>query len=453
MKKRELRLPTIIGLLVVLAGLGTGLFGLRNPLRWSLSASGEEAPGEVKMSNVADSSFVVSWVTGKAVAGFVQYGESGKGLDLAVSDDRDQERGDVGSYYTHYVTLSGLKEGTRYSFKIGKDEKSYEVTTAQKLERTPMADVAYGLVTTEEGSPADGMIVYVQLPGGELASALTKSSGAWVIPLATIRAEGKENYVAYDKEQTELEISVQGGNLGTSLVTVKTAGDSPVPTIVLGKNYDFAADETGVSENESSGSAELFSRFSGEALAPGNLAGETTLEVLTPRNDEGINTQRPQIIGRAPAGVEVSIEIHSSHVIVGKVTTGEDGTFSYSVPTSLTPGEHTVTISAMIDGVLKQITKSFTVYAQGESNLPAFEATPSATLVPSPTTTTVPTPTSSPSVSPSPTPTSVAQPTIGPTVMPEPPAELPTSGNVWPTALILVLGLGLLASGGLLLAK
>lgn len=443
MKKRELRLPTIIGLLVVVAGLGTGLFVLRNPLRLSLSASGDEIPSEVRISNVADSSFTVSWITGKAVAGFVQYGESGAELDLVVSDSRDQEKGDVGSYYTHYVTVGGLKDGTKYSFKIGKEEKIYETTTGQKLGDTPTADVAYGQVTTEEGDPAEGAIVYLQIPGGELASAKTSASGAWVVPLATIRAEGLKSYVAYDKEQAEVEISVQGGNLGTSLVNVKTAGDSPVPTIVLGKNYDFAADEGG--ENE-----DLTSKFSGEALAPGtNPEGGATLEILTLKSDEEINTQRPQIIGRAPAGVEVLIEIHSSQVVTGKTTTGEDGTFSYSVPTNLTPGEHTVTISAIIDGVVRRITKSFTVYAQGESSLPAFEATPAATLVPSLTPTATLVPTAAPTLAVSPT----AIPTVAPTILPEPPTELPESGSIWPTILMLVFGVGLLAWGGVLLAR
>jgi len=448
MKKRELRLPTIIGLVVVLAGLGTGLFVLRNPLRLSLSASGEETPSEVTISNVSDSAFAVSWVTSKTVTGFVQYGESGKEPDLVVSDDRDQEKGDVGSYYTHYVTVSGLKAGTKYSFKIGNKGERYETTTGQTLENTPTADVAYGLVTSEEGNPADGAIVYVRVPGGEPASALTKPSGAWVIPLATIRAAGLASYVTYDKEQTELEISVQGGNLGTSLVTVKTGEDSPVPTIALGKSYDFAADETVGNQDQSTESGDLTSKFTGEALAPGTNP-EETLEILTPKSDEKINTQRPQIIGRAPAGTEVSVEIHSSQVITGRTTAGEDGTFSYSVPTGLTPGEHTITVSATIDGVLRQITKSFTVYAQGESSLPAFEATPSATLiptlVPSATPTLLPTATIQPTV----TPTG----TIQPTATPEPQTELPESGDIWPTVLILVFGLGLLASGGLLLVK
>jgi len=452
MKKRELRLPTIIGLVVVLAGLGAGLFVLRNPLRLSLSASGEETPSQVSISNVSDSTFAVSWVTSKAVTGFVQYGESGKEPDLAVSDDRDQEKGDVGSYYTHYVTVSGLKGGTKYSFKIGNKGEQFETTTGATLENTPTADVAYGLVMSEDGNPADGAIVYVQVPGGEPASALTKPSGAWVIPLATIRAAGLAGYVTYDKEQTEIEISVQGGNLGTSLVTVKTGEDSPVPTIALGKSYDFAADETVVEQDQSTESGDLASKFTGEALAPGTNP-EETLEILTPKSDEMINTQRPQIIGRAPAGTEVSVEIHSSQVITGKTTTGEDGTFSFSVPTGLAPGEHTVTISATINGVVRQITKSFTVYAQGESSLPAFEATPSATLiptlVPSATPTLLPTMTAQPTV----IPTVTIQPTVAPTATPEPPTELPASGNVWPTILILVFGLGLLASGGVLLVQ
>lgn len=456
MKNRELRLPTIIGLLVVLAGLVAGLFILRNPLRLSLSASGEEIPSEVRISNIADSSFTVSWITSEAATGFVQYGQSGSELDLAVSDSRDQEKGDVGNYYTHYVIVGGLKGGTKYSFKIGSGRslyddggKSYETTTGQGLADTPTADVAYGLVTTEEGEPADGAIVYLQLPGGVPATAMTKESGAWVIPLATIRAEGLTRYVAYDRESTEVDISVQGGNLGTSLATVTTGEDSPVPTITLGKSYDFAADEAEEDETQATESGDLASRFSGEALAPGtNPEGGATLELVTPKSDEEINTQRPQIIGKAPAGVEVSIEIHSSHVVAGKVIAESDGTFNFSVPTNLTPGEHTLTISATVNGVLQQITQSFTVYAQGESGLPAFEATPSATLVPSltPTSTPLPTITAQPTI----VPTITVMPTAEPTIIPEPPTELPTSGSVWPTMLILVFGLGLLTTGGFL---
>ena len=91
--KREFRLPTLVGLLVATAGLVSGLVLLREPIGQRLQASAEETPREVKVTNISDVGFVVSWITDKAVAGYVQYGEGEAGGQLAGSDERDQEKG------------------------------------------------------------------------------------------------------------------------------------------------------------------------------------------------------------------------------------------------------------------------------------------------------------------------------------------------------------------------
>ncbi|TSC85740.1 MAG: hypothetical protein G01um101416_811 [Microgenomates group bacterium Gr01-1014_16] len=452
MKKMELRLPTILGLLVVGVGLGAGLILVKNPLRLQSFASEEEIPAEVKVSNVTDSSFTVSWITGKTVSGFVQYGEGEGSLELVMSDDRDQEKGEVGGYYTHYVTLRGLAENKEYFYKIGSgkelfgdEDKPYEITTGPGLENTPVADVSYGQIVDKENNPVEGAIIYLNLPGSDTASAISKNNGAWVIPVATVRTEDLSSFVTYDKAVTEVEIFAQGGEAGVSNVSTTTANDSPVATIELGKDYERSVNAEPV---PTGAVADTGTKFSGESLAPGaDSGGGGSLEILTPKQNEKLNTFRPEIVGRAPAGALVEIEINSSSPVVGKVKAGDDGTFNFSVPVDLEPGAHTLTISTTISGVLKKITKSFTVYAQGESNLPAFEATPSATLVPSPIPSTTLVPTAVPTLTVSPT----ATPTTMPTTTPEPPTELPTVGNVWPTILILVFGLGLLASGGFLL--
>ena len=122
MKKRELTIPTILGILFSVVGMGAGVWFLREPIRSAVFASPEETPTQVRVANTTDSSFVVSWLTDRAATGFIQYGQSSN-PDLVISDDRDQERGTVDNYFTHFVTLRGLKPSTAYNFRIGSPKK------------------------------------------------------------------------------------------------------------------------------------------------------------------------------------------------------------------------------------------------------------------------------------------------------------------------------------------
>ena len=165
MKKRELTIPTILGILVTIGGLVAGVFLLNAPLRSLVGASPEETPTEVKVTNTADTSFVVSWTTAKSTSGYIQYGE-GEKPELVVSDDRDQEKGEIGIYFTHLVTIRGLKAATNYGFRIGSGKglydqggQLYKVTTGITLRNPPRADVAYGQIVTSSGDPVDGALV------------------------------------------------------------------------------------------------------------------------------------------------------------------------------------------------------------------------------------------------------------------------------------------------------
>src|SRR3989344_115633 len=140
MKGREFTFPKWLGLLIALGGLVSGLWGVQEQTRKSIMAAAEEAPKEVKISNISDGSLVVSWTTDKATSGFVQYGESGAEADLVATDDRDQERGSISEYFTHLITVRGLKPETAYVFRVGSGKNlyslgnsPYQVTTGSKL--------------------------------------------------------------------------------------------------------------------------------------------------------------------------------------------------------------------------------------------------------------------------------------------------------------------------------
>ncbi len=409
MRKRELTIPTILGILATIGGLAAGVVLLNKPLRNLVGARVEETPKEVKITNISDASFVVSWVTDKSTSGYIQYNG-----ELVVSDDRDQERGEIGNYFTHLVTVRGLKPATKYSFKIGSKENLYEVTTAVTAGRPPAADVAYGQVVTASGDPVEGAIVYLSLPGAVPQAVLTKPSGSWVIPVSIARSADLTGYAAYDREKEKIEITVQAGALGTSIVNTTTGTTKPVANITLGENI--------------SGEMPVPTPIAGSKFSQETLATDTgeTLVILTPKSGEKVNSQKPEIMGKAPAGSKVTIKVESSQLFTETLTANENGDWTYGVPENLDPGVHTITVTSIIDGVTKTIKKSFTVEAAGVSNAPARVATPSATLKPTPK----PTPTIAPRVA-----------------YPSTESGTPKSGNLTPTLILLILGAGLVAAG------
>lgn len=420
MRKRELTIPTILGILTIIGGLIGGVVLLNKPLRNLIGASPEETPKEAKITNISDTSFVVSWVTDKSTSGYVQYNGG-----LVVSDDRDQQRGEIGNYFTHLVTIKALKPDTSYSFKIGSGKslydnsgKSYQITTATTVSQVPAADVAYGQVSTASGDPVEGAIVYLSLPGAVPQATLTKPSGSWVIPMAIARSADLTSYAAYDREKDKVEITVQAGALGTSVINTTTGITKPVANIILGENR--------------SGETPTATPVAGSKFSQGTLATDTgeTLIILTPKSGEKVNSQKPEIMGKAPAGSEVTIKVESSRVFTETLTASENGDWTYSVPENLDPGVHTITVTSIIDGVTKTIKKSFTVEAAGISNAPARVATPSATLVPTPKATPKPSPTIAPRVA-----------------YPSTESGTPQSGSLTPTLILLILGAGLVLAG------
>jgi hypothetical protein len=447
MRKAEFTIPTILGILLTIAGLVAGVWLLREPLRTLVGASAEETPQEVRITNVSDTSFVVSWITSKSTSGFIQYDETGREPQLTVSDDRDQQQGQIGSYFTHYVTVRGLKAATNYAFRIGsgrnlydQQEQLYAVTTGPTLANPPTADVAYGQVDTQSGEPAEGALVYVSLPGVVPQATLVRSSGSWVVPLSTARTSDLTSYAAYDRQSSQLSILVQGATLGTSTVQVTTDQDSPVATIVLGEESLDTANlitntnlPNAIVPTPTPNVVDAQSKFSTQGLGsstPATTTGELVL--LTPASGEKVNTSTPIITGTAPKNAKVTIEINSENKIVTEVRADANGEFEYTVPEGLEPGTHTVTISTLVNGVLKKITKSFVVEAAGESVAPVKTATPSGQILTTPT----------------PTPKATIKPTATPRVtIPSTESGVPASGELTPTLLLLILGTALVFAG------
>jgi len=404
------KIPTILALFLLIVGTAGAFFLLEKGGVGFLKASPETTPQEVKITNITDNSFTVSWLTEEINIGFVQYGPTGS-LGKTVSQSVPS--------LIHYLKIENLQPTTQYYFKVNKDSKTYKVITAPQISATPIADTAYGTVLKDSGFPATNVIIFLSLVNATPLSALTGNDGQWAIPLSMARSVDLSQYINYDSESSIENIFIQGGQWGTANAVTTTQNDSPVPDITLKSTHDFRQQTD--SEFQPALSA-ITSRFSLQPLTTPPPTG-TQINILNLEENENINAQRPEFHGTGPKETSIEIILESEETFSATVFIDEDGNWHWTPPSSLLPGQHTVTI-ILEDGTT--FSRGFTILAAGDSGSPAFTATPSATLAPSPTI----------------TPTPIVR-----TSLPSTDSGIPESGYLTPTLSFVILGITLVLSG------
>ena len=380
--------PTALGLLILLVAVGVGLYWVKNKTGTGPNSAPALAPKQVRLTNVTDTGFSVSWTTDQAATGKIKVGTDEKNLKDQVLDDRDQLSGETGSFEVHYLTGKNLKAGTKYYFKIesggrafDNQGKPFEITTGPTLGNPPPADPVYGTVLTAGKTPAEGVIVYVNLANAAPLSALVKSGGNWALSLSTARTADLKSYLTYDAQATIINLLAQGGKQGTAPAITTTANDNPVPDITLGQSHDFRAQTAAKTETPTATGS---SSFSLEPLIAQNEvstpSGEVTLE--NPGvNGEIINATQPAFIGSGPPGTVLAIEIHSTDTYTGTATVNQDGDWEFIPPQGLAAGAHAITIAYLDSGGIERaLTRNFVIAAAGDTDVPAITATPSGSV-------------------------------------------------------------------------
>lgn len=448
--QKSLKIPTLLGITVLAAGLIGGIAMINSRQQIVTKAAASPTPQGVAVSNITDKSFTVSWTTSAPAAGFVKLSQTGK-PERTILDDRDQDKGSQNKRTVHYVTANSLSPAENYKFVIGGDSSQFDqnglpftAQTGPALQSVPQSDIGSGVILSGNGQAAEGIIVYAQLPGGQLASALSGSGGRWAVPLSVIRTEAGDSWLNYDLSATVYAAKADGGPEGTAEAILTTAIDKPVPPMRLGSSYDFrkgkeplsstAGRQPAVPESQEPGrTAEARSMFDFSSLGPVTPLNEGVTLDNPKKEGEEIYTDKPEFFGSGPAGESVEIKIESTNPITAETEVDQSGKWSFPATSSLQDGKHTITLKwTDANGIAQVLKRSFIVNAA--SGKPAFVSTPSAT------------PTSK---SKKPTPTvSKAKPTVPPKKsIPSTASGIPKSGNLTPSLMIFMVGLGLMAVG------
>jgi len=103
-KLSKIHFPTALGLFILLAAIGVGVYLVRTRTSSKAGAEASLTPKQVRITNVTDTGFSVSWVTDKATTGVVKHGTETNSLKQQVLDDRDKLSGDAGDFEVHHVT-------------------------------------------------------------------------------------------------------------------------------------------------------------------------------------------------------------------------------------------------------------------------------------------------------------------------------------------------------------
>ncbi len=433
-------IPTIAGIFVLMLGVATGVFLLQRQHIFHLGASSDTEPKDVRITNITDTGFSVSWITDKETTGSIEWGES-PSLGQTAHADRTQ------TDFIHMVTLKHLKANTKHYFQIVSGGSKYtqagspwQVSTGAELAPPEASKIISGKVQTSDGLPASGVAVYATVGSATPLATLTTQSGDWVISLANARNQSGSNYVNLSLD-TSVELYIQGGPKGVGSAQTLLKNANPTQAITLGRSYDFR-DETRDNTSDTPQAELALPEEQEERTSSFDLTGteaEVSHEVITIdslQNNEVIYTQKPEFFGSGPTGTEFTITIESDPVS-DRITVNPDG-WSWSPPESLEEGKHTLTISwTDTKGIMRKITRTFVVQA---ADGPSFESTPSDT-----TTTPSPTPKTSPSPSPRPSVPSSATPRTSITASDS--AELPAPGSIEQTIILTTAGLAFLLTG------
>ncbi len=459
------RIPTILGLLLITIGIGVTSYFVNQGVFYIIKATPTDNPQEVRITNITDSTATISFSTNGEAIGSINLGEKKEALQK-VLDDKDQTSGEINPKKIHSITARNLKPQTKYYFSITSgeetylnDESFYELTTGVEINREPSEqEPITGKILLPDGNNPSEAIIYATIEGAQIISTTVKEDGTYILPLNSLRNNDLSSYFEFN-ENTNIKMTITGDGQSSN-VLLSLGQINPVPVITLSKDYDF----TTSNEPEASSSAKLekLPSFPASSTSKGSTS---SLSITSPEENQSFSDLKPEFKGKALPNETVKIIINSENQIEDEVATDRYGNWSYRPEVELSPGEHTITIiSKDNQGILRTITKSFTVYASGSlfsdtlsptptitsSITPTVIQSPTVTPTPtepettiSPTITVTPTIALSPTITITPIPTQIIIQTPTPTVINATPSAIPAPPDVGNSSLLNLLFIGI----------
>lgn len=397
------RIPTVLGLGFVVLGIILTTIIIRNQTSLKSKASNSEIPQNVKITNLSNNSFTITYETEAAATGSVNYGRDKK-LGNTELDERDLEKGDFSPKNIHSITVKKLSPNTKYYLVVVSGQNTFlnndspfEISTAPNISSPSAQQITVqGKVVLPNGNAPDDAFVYLSAEGSQLLSTGVAKDGRFNFSLKYLRTSDFSSYLKLN-ENSVLKLLVINNSLKSNVLVSMNQADS-IPMITLSNDYDFTNKSLRVASKSAESKPIGFPAIT-------NQSSNVKPQILTPKKNQSFTDQKPQFRGTSLPNETVEIIIHSDENIQTQVTADSSGNWSYRPPNNLSEGNHTITIKTRdASGILTTIMQSFTVFAAEITQAPTLTSTPMP--FPSPTAIVLPlilTPTPLPILEPSPT--------------------------------------------------
>lgn len=321
---------------------------------------------KLTVGNITANSAIVYWRSEKEATGWVIYGTEKNKLNMVALDERDLND-KKNQYKNHYVSLRNLKENTTYFFAIvnnnqiiDNNKQFFTFKTLTNSSQIKNLSLAYGKVVNNNNLPIKEAVVSLTYNKKDYFLTLTKSSGEWVVPI---------NIIENTQIPKEIFIEIISEKGETSSIVADIKNINPLPkNIIIGNNYEFVENEEKVL-----------------SLIDQNFKNQEEVEIFYPLENAVIAGRKPLIKGRAAPNAEVSLIIEGLKNFFAKLKSNSDGLWSYTAPALLPIGRYKLKIITK-DKSNNEIVKERIFYIKGSSGSSVLgEATPSATIIISPT--------------------------------------------------------------------
>lgn len=455
----EKRIPTVFALFILLGGLAVTSVLIQRGVFTVSKASPDYEPKNIKVVNVTNTSFTVTFTTINPVIAAVSVSNATQ-TGGVYFDARENSANKP--FVSHFITVKDLKPATTYNFTIlsngttylnsGKD---FAATTVQTYTSLDTGNDIQGAIILPDGNPGSDSLVLLTPEGGATTGIITNDKGEYVISTDSIRTANYEDPFPL-VSGTVMEIVASHGEFASTITSQYSPG-LVLPPITLSNNYSFIAsteDETPLSTPSS-------------LLDIPSVTKRDEIKITTPKQNQTFTDNKPQFRGQAFPGKLVKISVNAASPISVQVRSDPNGNWAYRPQAPLAPGIYTISIDTPNAlGINQRATSTFQIFASGSQIAEAAtpSATPTAVL---PTATSTPTPTRTASLTPTPTnvipsPTapivSSASPTFAPTpttlptstVIPTQP-PLPPTGTTTTTLILTTVSILFIVSGSVLL--
>lgn len=231
------KIPTILGLGIILIGIITGVFLTLQEQIIISKASISVSPQNLTLSNLSDTEVTISWQTSSPVTSFITYGQASPN-EVTVLDDRDTNS--PAAYSIHYVTLKNLLPKTTYQYKIISGKISSEInkfTTAAPLNSQTGFRPIIGSIFDGD-KPLNEGVVYLSIAEASTESSLVKTSGNFLIPISQIRTSNLSDIYPLTEDTTAKLTVLSPKGQATAIFRLKDS-DSGLPSIKLGEDLDL----------------------------------------------------------------------------------------------------------------------------------------------------------------------------------------------------------------------